>query len=71
MKLPIAISVAVISLQISGCSNMGPNQSTGTVVGALGGAAIGAGISHNGVGAAVGALGGAIIGNAIGDSMDD
>lgn len=71
MKLPIAISIAVISLQLTGCSNMGPNQSAGTVVGALGGAAIGAGLSHTGVGAAVGALGGAMLGNAIGDNMDD
>lgn len=70
MKLPILISIAVIALPLTGCGGMGPNQSAGTFIGALGGAAIGAAVGHGGAGAAIGAVGGAVIGNAVGQNID-
>lgn len=61
------------ALSLASCAG-GPNAQTGTVVGGLGGAAVGGIIgsqSGRGLeGAAIGAGLGAIAGNAIGDSQD-
>src|SRR5665213_1178987 len=68
-----AISISLIALVLSGCSNMGPNETAGTAIGAGGGALIGSAFGHGGgrlVGAGVGAVAGGLIGNSIGKSAD-
>jgi uncharacterized protein YcfJ len=71
MKTLTLSLLAVIS--ISSCAT-GPNAQTGTVVGALGGAAVGGIIGNQSgrglEGAAIGAGLGALGGNAIGNSQD-
>jgi uncharacterized protein YcfJ len=68
----IALSLLTI-ISISSCAT-GPNAQTGTVVGALGGAAVGGIIGNQSgrglEGAAIGAGLGALGGNAIGNSQD-
>ena len=71
MKTFLVISMA--SLSLVSC-NSGPNAQTGTVIGALGGAAVGGIIgsqSGRGLeGAAIGAGVGGVAGNAIGGAQD-
>lgn len=66
--LAVAISSSLVS-----CAG-GPNAKTGTVVGGLGGAALGGIIGHQSgrglEGAAIGGALGAISGNLIGDAQD-
>lgn len=68
----IALSLLAV-ISISSCAT-GPNAQTGTVVGALGGAAVGGIIGNQSgrglEGAALGAGIGALGGNAIGNSQD-
>lgn len=68
----IALSLLSV-ISISSCAT-GPNAQTGTVIGALGGAAAGGIIGHQSgrglEGAAIGAGLGALGGNAIGNSQD-
>ena len=68
----IALSLLAV-ISISSCAT-GPNAQTGTVVGALGGAAVGGIIGNQSgrglEGAAIGAGLGALGGNAIGNSQD-
>jgi uncharacterized protein YcfJ len=71
MKSLLLASVA--SLSLVSCAS-GPNARTGTVLGALGGAAAGGIIGHQSgrglEGAALGAGLGGVAGNVIGDSQD-
>lgn len=72
MKL-IAFSIALASITLTSCTN-GPSARTGTVVGALGGAAVGGIIGNQSgrglEGAAIGAAAGALGGNVIGGAQD-
>src|SRR5271155_3227609 len=68
------ITLAVTSVVLSGCSNMGPGEQTGTVLGGVTGAAVGSQFGHGGgsvVGAGGGGATGAIVGGAVGRSADD
>ena len=66
-------AVALAAVMMSSCAS-GPNARTGTVVGGLGGAAVGGIIGHQSgrglEGAAIGGALGALGGNMIGDSQD-
>ncbi len=64
----LAIAALAATVALGGCANMTPNQqrlASGTLIGAAGGAAIGAIAGNAGMGAAIGAgaglLGGAIV----------
>ena len=69
----ITLSIALASITLTSCTN-GPSARTGTVVGALGGAAVGGIIGNQSgrglEGAAIGAAAGAVGGNAIGGAQD-
>ncbi|MBV9261628.1 MAG: hypothetical protein JO205_09680 [Pseudolabrys sp.] len=75
---------AIIALGLAGAlaacanspDNMGPKESSGTLLGAAGGALLGAAVTGGGAGsklggAAAGALIGGLLGNRIGASLDD
>jgi hypothetical protein len=66
--LAVAISLSLVS-----CAS-GPNAQTGTVIGGLGGAALGGIIGHQSghglEGAAIGGVLGAVGGNMVGDAQD-
>jgi hypothetical protein len=64
------IGISLSTLLLNGCASMGPNESTGTLIGGVSGAAIGGAVSRNAVGAGVGAVAGGLVGNAIGRSAD-
>lgn len=58
---------------ISGCSNMGPDETAGTLIGGAGGALIGSQFGRGTgqlVGTGVGAVVGAYVGNSVGKNMD-
>ncbi|MDZ4401771.1 glycine zipper domain-containing protein [Prosthecobacter sp.] len=63
------IAMLLSSVSLVSCTN-GPNARQGTVIGALGGAAVGGLASRSLGGAAVGAGVGALAGNLIGGSQD-
>lgn len=75
------VAVIIISFLfiISGCAHQGPNQQTGTGVGAVGGAIAGAAIGAGSgggpwrilTGAAIGAVAGGLVGTVVGKYMDD
>ncbi|MES2595538.1 MAG: YMGG-like glycine zipper-containing protein [Verrucomicrobiota bacterium] len=71
--LTLGLLSIVAAASLSSCAT-GPNAQTGTVIGALGGAAAGGIIGNQSgrglEGAAIGAGLGALAGNAIGDSSD-
>lgn len=73
MKATLASILAVATLSLSSCAT-GPAAQQGTVIGALGGAAVGGIIGNQSgrglEGAAIGAGLGALGGNAIGNSRD-
>ena len=79
MKRKIA-SLLCVSLAVSGCVSTGSadgkrsmdNTEKGALIGALGGAALGAAVSkkNRGKGALIGAVGGGLAGGAIGNYMD-
>ncbi len=73
MKATLASLLAIASLSLSSCAT-GPAAQQGTVIGALGGAAVGGIIGNQSgrglEGAAIGAGLGALGGNAIGNSRD-
>ena len=73
MKKAIAICLVGAGLILTGCENMKPGQTLGSLAGGAGGALIGSQIGHGkgrllatGVGAVVGSL----IGGAVGSQMD-
>lgn len=66
----LLVGITASTLMLSGCAGMGSNESAGTAVGGITGAAIGGAVSHNAVGAGVGAVAGGLIGNAVGRSAD-
>jgi surface antigen len=73
--------IATLALGLAACAGdpntgTGPKENTGTLIGALGGAAIGSSVAGGGTGSRVaggviGAALGAIIGNRIGAALDD
>jgi len=73
MKNPILSLLGACTLGLASCAS-GPNAQTGTVLGALGGAAAGGIIGHQSgrglEGAAIGGGLGALGGNAIGNAQD-
>jgi surface antigen len=72
-RAPILAIALLLPLMLAACGP-GNKQSTGTIVGAVGGAAAGAAIAgrKNAIGgAAIGALAGGIIGNRIGAALDE
>lgn len=72
-RLTLALLATTLSVSSMSCSS-GPNARTGTVIGALGGGALGGIIGHQSgrglEGAAIGAGLGALGGNVIGGSQD-
>lgn len=67
------LAVAMTSLLVSGCANMGPGEKTGTALGGVTGALVGSQVGHGAgsvVGAGVGAAAGAVVGGAVGRSVD-
>jgi uncharacterized protein YcfJ len=72
-RMPVLGAAALAAVMMSSCAS-GPNARTGTVVGGLGGAAVGGIIGHQSgrglEGAAIGGALGALGGNMIGDSQD-
>lgn len=74
-------AAAALALSLAGCAGdpntgTGPRENTGTLLGALGGAAIGSAVAGGGTGSrvaggVVGAALGGLIGNRIGAAMDD
>lgn len=67
----MAIVVTVVSaLVLTGCAGVGPNQTIGTGVGAVGGYGVARALGAGSGGAAAGALVGALIGNSVGSSLD-
>jgi len=70
MKKSMLIPVVAVSLVLTGCAQMGPNQTVGTGVGAVGGYAVGRALGGGPVGSAVGAVVGATVGGNVGQSMD-
>jgi outer membrane protein OmpA-like peptidoglycan-associated protein len=78
-KLKWVIGMMAVSLLVSGCATNpdGSYEWQRTAVGALGGAAVGAGVgalvggkTHRGRNAAIGGLTGAVVGGAVGNYMD-
>jgi outer membrane protein OmpA-like peptidoglycan-associated protein len=78
-KVKWAIGMMAVSLLVSGCATNpdGSYEWQRTAVGALGGAAVGAGVgalvggkTHRGRNAAIGGLTGAVVGGAVGNYMD-
>lgn len=71
--IPLGLMSLIAAASLSSCAT-GPNAQTGTVIGALGGAAAGGIIGNQSgrglEGAAIGAGLGALAGNAIGNSSD-
>ena len=71
--IQLKILILITSLSFASCAS-GPNARQGTVLGGLGGAAVGGIIGNQSgrglEGAAIGAGLGALAGNAIGDSRD-
>ncbi|CAL8981427.1 hypothetical protein RHODGE_RHODGE_04395 [Rhodoplanes serenus] len=77
----VAASAAlVVALGLAGCAGdpygAGPRENTGTMLGALGGAALGAAVTGGGAGSKIaggiaGAAIGGLIGNRIGAALDD
>lgn len=57
------------ALALSACDSMGQKETTGTIVGGVGGAAVG-GLVGGWTGAVIGGLGGVVVGNLIGRDMD-
>jgi outer membrane protein OmpA-like peptidoglycan-associated protein len=79
VKVKWAIGMMAVSLLVSGCATNpdGSYEWQRTAVGALGGAAVGAGVgalvggkTHRGRNAAIGGLTGAVVGGAVGNYMD-
>lgn len=77
MNIPKRLTLGVLaalSLSVASCSS-GPNARTGTVLGALGGGALGGIVGHQSgrglEGAAIGAGLGALGGNVIGGAQDE
>ncbi len=73
MKNRKIIAVVLTASLLSACTNMGPKETTGTVVGAGAGAVVGGQVGGGQgrlVGVAVGTLLGALLGGEIGRSMD-
>jgi len=70
MKKSMLVSVVAVSLVLTGCAQMGPNQTVGTGVGAVGGYAVGRALGGGFVGSALGAVVGATVGGNVGQSMD-
>ncbi|HSJ02833.1 MAG: glycine zipper domain-containing protein [Verrucomicrobium sp.] len=72
-RTPVLCAAATASVLMASCAS-GPNAQTGTVVGGLGGAAVGGIIGHQSgrglEGAAIGGALGALGGNAIGNAQD-
>lgn len=72
-RMPVLGTAALAAVMMSSCAS-GPNARTGTVVGGLGGAAVGGIIGHQSgrglEGAAIGGALGALGGNMIGDAQD-
>lgn len=66
-----SIALSFLTLTLNGCASMGPNETTGTVIGGVSGAAIGGAVSHSVVGAGVGAVAGGVIGSAVGRQGDE
>lgn len=76
-----AIAIVLLAAGIAGCAGnpetgTGPKENTGTAVGALSGAALGAAVTGGGAGSKIagglaGALIGGFLGNRIGAAMDD
>lgn len=67
------ISVVLAASMLSACANLGPKETTGTMVGAGTGAIVGAQIGHGEgrlLAVAVGTLLGALLGGEVGRSMD-
>ena len=64
----LALAAGTISASADDCS--GHDHSTGTVLGAGGGALVGGLASHSGAGAVVGGVAGGLIGNSISRSED-
>lgn len=65
------IACGVFTLTLNGCASMGPNETTGTVIGGVSGAALGGAIGQNALGAGVGAVAGGVIGSAVGRQADN
>jgi uncharacterized protein YcfJ len=73
----LIVAICVVSLFMSACATQGPNESSGTLIGAGGGALAGGliGSSFGGsrgalLGVGIGALAGGLGGNLIGRNMD-
>ena len=65
----IALAATTVAAQADACS--GHSHTTGTVLGAVGGGAIGSAVSHGSLGGvAVGAVAGGLAGNAISRDID-
>lgn len=63
----------ILALALAGCTNMGPKEGAGTVIGGASGAVLGAQVGRGTgrlVGVAIGTLAGALIGREIGTSLD-
>lgn len=74
MLLKKSICMIIMAAGLTGCMNMGPNQSAGQLIGAAAGAALGSQFGHGHgrlVGVALGTLAGTYIGGAIGQDMDE
>ncbi len=67
--------VTIVSVAfLAGCQSMGPKETGGTLIGAVGGGLIGSQIGGGTgqlVGVGLGTLGGGLLGNYIGKNMDD